>query len=237
MHCLIIAAGFGSRLRDISPSKPLTPVGGRPLIAQVIARAAAGGASRFTVVTGYEGDRVEAFLRDLAADTGISIDTVRVADWSLPNGHSVLAGAESITGDFLLTMADHLIDPAMVAGLIARGSDGAGLVLAIDRDLANPLVDLDDVMKVSTAPDGAILAIGKDIATYDAFDTGLFLVTPALIDAIRAAVAGGAAGSLSDGVQALARAGRAMTHDVTGYGWIDVDDPAALAKAEAWLAA
>ncbi|MHA6722492.1 phosphocholine cytidylyltransferase family protein [Sphingomonas sp. RS2018] len=237
MHCVVIAAGYGSRLRDVSPSKPLTLVGGTPLIAQVLARAAAGGVTRFTVVTGHEGDWLEAFLADHAVATGLSVRTVRIADWSTPNGHSVLAGAEGLDGDYLLTMADHLLDPAMVRSLIARGPAGAALVLAVDRDLANPLVDLDDVTKVATDAEGRIVAIGKTIPAYDAFDTGLFLATPALADAIRAAMARGASGSLSDGVQALAADGRAATHDVTGCGWIDVDDPAALAKAEAWLAA
>ena len=43
--CLIIAAGHGSRLRDVSPSKPLTPVAGVPLIERVIRAAAEGGAT------------------------------------------------------------------------------------------------------------------------------------------------------------------------------------------------
>ena len=52
MNCLIIAAGHGSRLREISPSKPLTPVAGMPLIEQVIRAAAAGGATAL-----HRGDR------------------------------------------------------------------------------------------------------------------------------------------------------------------------------------
>jgi hypothetical protein len=36
-------------------------------------------------------------------------------------------------------------------------------------------------------------------------------------------------------VQRLADKGEATTLDVTGLGWLDVDDPAALAKAEAML--
>ncbi|HEV2818658.1 MAG TPA: NTP transferase domain-containing protein [Allosphingosinicella sp.] len=224
MNCLIIAAGHGSRLRPISPSKPLTPVAGMPLIEHVIRAAAAGGASAFTIVTGHEAERLEAFLATLA----MPVRTVRIADWDLPNGHSVLAGAEAIAGDYLLAMSDHLFDPAIVRRLIA--APPAALTLAVDRDLANPLTDMDDATKVETEA-GAILRVGKNLARFDAVDTGLFRATPALAAAI-----GEGGGSLSEGVQRLADRGMAATLDATGLFWLDVDDPAALAKAEARLA-
>jgi 1L-myo-inositol 1-phosphate cytidylyltransferase len=223
MICLIIAAGHGSRLRDISPSKPLTPVAGMALIEHVVRAAAAGGATAFTVVTGHEAERVEAFLAGLA---DFRIETVRVADWDLPNGHSVLAGAERIRGDYLLAMSDHLFDPGIVRRLIA--APAAALTLAVDRDLANPLVDMDDATKVETGADGAILRIGKTLERFDAIDTGLFRATPRLAEAI-----GAGGGSLSEGVQRLADRGLARTIDATGLSWLDVDDPAALARAEA----
>ena len=231
MNCLIIAAGHGSRLRDISPSKPLTPVAGVALIEHVIRAAAAGGASSFTVVTGHEADKVEAFLATLGV---FPIETVRVSDWNLANGHSVIAGAARIEGDYLLTMADHLFDPEIVRRLIT--APPTALTLAVDRDLANPLLDMDDATKVETGADGAILRIGKVLARFDAVDTGLFRATPALAEAIGAAIGAGGAGSLSEGVQRLADAERAMTVDITGAGWLDVDDPAALARAERMMA-
>jgi 1L-myo-inositol 1-phosphate cytidylyltransferase len=226
MNCLIIAAGHGSRLRAISPSKPLTPVAGVPLIAHVIAAAAAGGATAFTVVTGHEAARVEAFLATL---TDFPIRIVRVPDWDLPNGHSVAAGAAAIAGDYLLAMSDHLFDPAIVRRLVA--APAAALTLAVDRDVAGPLLDLDDATKVETGADGAIVRIGKTLDRFDAIDTGLFRATPALAAAI-----GDGGGSLSEGVQRLADQGLAATVDVTGLRWLDVDDEAALAKAEAMLA-
>jgi choline kinase len=225
VDCLIIAAGHGSRLRAVSPSKPLTPVAGVPLIERVIRSAAAGGATRFFVATGHEAARLEAFLDALPFD----IEPVRVADWDLPNGHSVLAGAAAIPGDYLLMMSDHLFDPAIVTRLIA--APPASLTLAVDRDLASPLLDMDDATKVAMDEGGRIVGIGKMLARFDAVDTGLFRATPALAEAI-----GAGGGSLSEGVQRLADKGEAATLDVTGLSWLDVDDPAALAKAEAMLA-
>jgi choline kinase len=235
VNCLIIAAGHGSRLREISPSKPLTPVAGKPLIEHVVAAAAAGGATRFTVVTGYQAEKVETFLADLSARLCVAIETVRTADWDRANGHSVVTGADAIGGDYLLMMSDHLFEPAIVRDLLADGGGDAGVTLAVDRNLASPLLDMDDATKVATGEGGAILRIGKTLDRFDAVDTGIFLATPALAEAIRAAVAEGGAGSLSEGVQKLADHGQARSFDIGTARWLDVDDPAALRRAELLL--
>lgn len=233
MICLILAAGQGSRLRAVSESKPLTPIAGTPLIEHVARRAAEGGATGFVVVTGYAAEPIEAFLPVLAERIGLPIQSARMPDWTLPNGHSVLTGSAMIKGDYLLVMADHLLDPAILRTLIELSDPAAAVTLAVDRDLDSPLLDMDDATKVALAEDGAILAIGKEIAPFDAIDTGAFLATPALGEAIAAAVAAGRAGSLSEGMQQLAGEGRARTVDVTGCQWLDVDDPRALALADA----
>ena len=233
MHALIVAAGYGSRLRAVSPSKPLTPVHGVPLIERVLRAAHDGGVTGFTVVTGHEGERLERHLTLAAATLGVGMRCVRTSDWSLPNGHSVLTGAAVIGARrHLLMMADHLVDPALVARVAA--APDAALTLGIDRRLDNPLVDLDDVTRVRT--DGArIVAIGKHLPDYDCFDTGVFAVDGRFHDALRAAVANGA-GSISAGVEALAARGEARVTDVGDAWWLDVDDPRALAEAEAAMA-
>lgn len=237
MHALIVAAGYGSRLREVSPSKPLTAVAGVPLIERVLLAAHDGGVTGFTVVTGHAGDTLERHLRGTARRHRLSIRCVRTADWSLPNGHSVLTGAQAIgSRRHLLLMADHLLSPELVARVIA--APPAPLVLGIDRRLANPLIDLDDVTRVRTAPclgGDRIVAIGKHLPIYDAFDTGVFAVDGRFHDVLRRAIAHGA-GSISEAVKALALVGGARTVDVGDAWWLDVDDPHALAQAEAALA-
>jgi 1L-myo-inositol 1-phosphate cytidylyltransferase len=233
MDALIIAAGFGSRLRDISDSKPLTPIGGIPMLELGVRQARAAGAGRVVVVTGHEADRLEAALPDIATRCGIAVEPRRVDDWSRPNGWSVIAGAEAIDGDFLLMMSDHIFSSSILARLAREGGVDRGVTLAIDRRCDNPLVDPDDATWVRTDESGRIRAIGKTIANYDAVDCGAFLGTQELAEAIRAAIAAGQAGSLSEGVQRLADAGRAATMDVGEAWWLDVDDPRAHALAEA----
>ena len=234
MNCLILAAGHGSRLRSLSDSKPLTPVAGRPLIEHVIAGAALAGARNFTVVTGHRAEQVESFVAASAPRLGVSATCVRSTDWDRPNGFSVLAGAAAIDGPYLLLMADHLFEPQIPRRLAAQARPEAGVTLAVDRDLASPFLDMEDATKVAVGESGEIVRIGKKLPHFDAIDTGIFLATPALAEAIRADSADGGSGSLSEGVQRLADQAGALTLEIGGARWIDVDDPRALHLAEAF---
>ena len=235
MQCLIIAAGQGTRLRSVAPSKPLARLAGVPLIEHVVRSAAAGGASEFVVVTGYEAGPVEAFLAGLAERSGLPIATVRNSDWVRPNGLSVLAAAPRLKSDFILLMADHLFDPAILSGMIAADRSGAALTLAADFAVGDPRLDLDDATKIELGDGRRIRRIGKTLPDYDAVDTGIFISGPPLLDALHRSLAAGGAGSLSEGVQALADSGLAFAWDCGGRWWLDVDDEAAFAKAEAAL--
>ena len=232
MDALIIAAGFGSRLRDISDSKPMTPVAGVPLLELGVRQAKAAGAQRVVVVTGHEAERLEAALPALAQRAGIAVEPARVADWSKPNGWSVIAGAERIGGDYLLMMSDHIFSAPVLSGLARQGGPDRGVTLAVDRRIDDPLIDPDDATWVERGDNGFIRAIGKTIPLYDAVDCGAFLCTPELAEAIRGAIADGQAGSLSEGMQRLADSGRAATWEIGGAWWLDVDDPRAHALAE-----
>jgi len=235
VKCLIIAAGLGSRLRALAASKPLAEVNGRPLIEHVVRAGREAGLRDFVVVTGYEAEAVEAALADLGPRLGVAVETVRNTEWERPNGLSVLAAAPMLDGPFALLMSDHLFDPAILAALIAARRPDAALTLAVDEDLASPTLDLDDATKILRGPGGRIAAVGKALERYDCVDTGIFVATPALLDAIGEAIAAGGAGSLSEGVQRLADQGRAFAAPIAGGWWIDVDDAAAHARAEAML--
>lgn len=227
---ILLAAGEGSRLRAAAPSKPLCHVGGRPLIEHAIAGLAEAGLIRVVVVLGYEAERIEAHLA--ARHWPIAVETVRTRDHRLPNGVSVLAAEQALAGeDAVLAMCDHLVEPALYAR-VAQAGTGGGARLGIDRRITSDLVDLDDVTCVRTEGE-AIAAIGKHLADYDAFDTGVFAIGPALFAALNSLPAP----SLTEGMRVLAAYGGALTVDCSDLDWIDVDDPAALDKAEIWLRA
>ena len=229
-QCLIIAAGQGRRLRSIAASKPLASLVGTPMIERVIDTAREGGVDRFLVVTGYEGDRLEHFLSDLAARKSVPIDCVRNPAWRAMNGISVLAAEERLQDRFVLTMCDHLFDPTILRDLLAQPLADGELILAVDHRLGNPLVDRDDVTKVKVDADGRIQAIGKQIKDFNCYDTGVFLASKSLLQAIAEDAESGG-GSLSGGVQRLAARGLARTYDIGARFWIDVDDDLAFEHA------
>ncbi|MCH8307972.1 MAG: NTP transferase domain-containing protein, partial [Proteobacteria bacterium] len=236
MKCLIIAAGKGSRLQQRGDSKPLVPILGVPLIERVIRSAMEAGADEFYVVIGYQGERVRLFLERLADRLVIRITPLVNDDWDKENGVSILKAGDVLREPFLLLMADHLFDPNLVRPLTTMTLGDGEVVLVVDRNTRNPLVDMEDVTRVKVEDNGPmerkkIRDIGKGLADFNGFDTGIFLCSPAIFKALEQSKEKDGDATLSGAVRLLAAAGHAKAIPTDGF-WIDVDDPAAFQKAE-----
>ncbi len=81
-------------------------------------------------------------------------------------------------------MADHLFDPTIIRSLQEQALNEGDVLLAVDTDRNNPLIDMEDVTKVHIK-DGYIVNIGKTIDDFNGFDTGIFLCTPAIFEALQ----------------------------------------------------
>ena len=231
MKCLIIAAGKGSRLSRKGNSKPLIPLLGIPLIERVIRSAIQAGVDEFYAVSGYNGEQVRTFLDGLASRCGITVTHLINDDFEQDNGVSVLKARKHLSEPFLLLMADHLFDPEILRELMQRPQDPGTITLAVDSNTANELVDMNDVTRVRHE-NGKLVAIGKGLADFNGFDTGIFLCTPALFEALERSAADQGDTSLSGGVRRLAGEGRVNVLGLDGRFWLDVDDPNALDKGE-----
>ncbi|MCK9485516.1 MAG: NTP transferase domain-containing protein [Dehalococcoidia bacterium] len=236
-EAVILAAGAGERLRcrDEAPPKPLTSVLGKTLLEHSIRTFVGAGVQHCTVVVGFEGATVARAARGLGERYAVQVTTVHNADWERGNGTSVLAASAVVANPFFLAMGDHLFEPAILGALQAQDG-GAPLTLAVDHAWdALDHADLDEATKVRLNG-STIVDIGKEIRTFDAVDTGIFLCRPAVFGALEAAQAGGDA-SLSGAVRVLAARAEAEVGDITGRFWQDVDTPADLARAERRLGA
>jgi len=188
------------------------------------------GVDEFYVVIGYQGERVRLFLERLVERLAIRITSLVNDDWEKDNGLSVLKARHVLHEPFLLLMADHLFDPSLVRLLTTPNATAGDVVLVVDRNTRNPLVDMEDVTRVKME-DGKIHNIGKGLADFNGFDTGIFLCSPAIFKVLEQSKRKDANTSLSAAVQVLAAKGHAKAIPTDDF-WIDVDDPAAFHKAE-----
>lgn len=222
---VVLAAGFGSRLRDTDNCpKPLRPVASVPLLVRVLRCLASSGIERAAVVLGYQADQIREAL-ERHPGLGLELRFVLNEQYAKSNGVSVLAAREFVGEGCVLSMADHLYSPRVVEAVLSPAFSGGSCVLAVDHDIAR-CFDLDDATKVQVEGQ-RIVEISKSLASYNALDAGVFRIGPSLIDALDRVYLEKGDCSLSDGVQALSRRGEFLAADICGAPWIDVDTPEA----------
>lgn len=130
-----------------------------------------------------------------------------------------------------MTMSDHLFDNTIVDRLI-ESADPDFLNVAIDLKL-DSIIDLDDAMKVQTHGD-KVTGIGKNLRSYDAIDTGLFVCPTEIFAYLEQAKSnnGGNDCSLANGVELMAVDGKVRGIDIGSARWHDIDTPRVLEHAE-----
>lgn len=231
VDAIILMAGAGSRLGEAGAlAKPLVQVGGRPLICYAFDALQRAGVRRVHAVMGVNGARLSDEIAALLPN-GMELNSIENPQWRKQNGVSVLCAESHVAAPFFLAMGDHIYEFALLEALLAQG-DFSRSNLAIDRKV-DSIFDLDDAMKVRTNGSDRILAIGKDLADYDAIDTGVFLCSLDLFAALRRAQEEQAGDcSLSDGVRLLAAKDGMRAIDIAEAWWQDVDTPEMWRRAE-----
>ena len=230
---LVLAAGNGDRFKNgSSESKLLQSVLGQPLILRTLRAAREAGITTFHIVLGYRARALRAVV-EANVPAGAEIHFLYNADWQLENGVSVLAARKALRDRrFALLMGDHLFDASVLARLLRTPVHAGESLLAIDSSAADPAVAA-EATKVQLSG-SRITAIGKQLARYDALDTGLFVCDPSVFLALDAAIAGGDT-TLSAGIRRLAERGSMRGVDVAGAAWFDIDTVADLETAESQL--
>jgi choline kinase len=231
-EAVILIAGQGSRLRgaDKNLLKPFVPVLGRPLLSYTLETLSCAGISTTHFVVGYESERVIAQAKQLIPPH-FSAAFIVNRDWAKQNGISLLAAAGHVSAPFLLTMGDHVFDDTIIECLLENFEPGL-LNIAIDRKL-DLIVDLDDAMKIQTRG-SKVTGIGKNLRSYDAIDTGLFVCPPEIFAYLEQAKAknGGSDCSLANGIELMAVEGKVRGIDIGSARWHDIDTPRVLKHAE-----
>jgi dTDP-glucose pyrophosphorylase/CBS domain-containing protein len=116
IRALVMAGGYGTRLRPLTDDRPKTmlPVGGRPLLERIVGQLKTAGIRRVNVATHYRADVIEEHFRD-GRDFGVEISYVNE---NQPLG---TAGALALLGesnDPLLVMNGDIVTHANIAAML-----------------------------------------------------------------------------------------------------------------------
>lgn len=230
MDAIILAGGLGSRLRPLTQTtpKPLLPVGGVPLVFQLLHRAAAAGVRRAVLATSYQ---AEAFTRAVARNAmgGLELRFTTEAT-PLGTGGALRLAVDALDGD----PADVLL--VLNGDLLSSHDIGA----QIDQlSAAEPRADLCLHGRVvpDARPYGCIVADAGD--RVQAFveksptppsqlvNAGTYAVRRSVLSAIPSGVV---ASFERDVLPGLVEAGRVVVHREEAY-FCDVGSPQALVEA------
>lgn len=227
-RAVILAAGRGERLvKGFAFPKPLKRVVRVPLIVRILRNLEDSGVRDVALVVGYLGDVLAAGIAK--HQFNLNLHFIENEEFDKPNGTSLLKARDFVTGPTYVMMSDHLWSPGVLAAVRDFPLAVDEAVLGVDRQI-DRCFDLPDATKVSVRGD-RVDAIGKQLVSYNALDTGVFCVTPALFEAL-AELDGPEGCSLSQGVARLAQSGKMRVADVGNSLWVDVDTPEAHAFAE-----
>ncbi|HEY1471763.1 MAG TPA: NTP transferase domain-containing protein [Candidatus Acidoferrum sp.] len=230
---VILAAGLGTRINIISGylPKPLVRFEGIPLLEHVMSGAKQAGIERFVIVIGHQGQTVRRWFEGSSL-RATPVTWVDNRDYHKKNGISLLKARHVVNGPFLLLMSDHIFEPKTAESLLRQRLASDEVILGVDHKL-DCIFDLDDATKVVRWGDH-IIRIGKNLKSYDAVDTGMFLCNPAVFNALEAVMKDGNC-SLSDGMQHMASQRKLRAYDIEDAIWQDIDTPEMLDFAQVQL--
>ncbi len=222
MKAVILAAGDNTRFRKENDkhNKLLHPVLGLPLIERTIKSAKKAGIFEFVLVTGYQDKELKKLLGD-GKKIGVNINYVHNRSWRGENGSSVYQAKEQLKNEnFILLMGDHLFDAKVLIRLVRQKLENDECILAVDKKLEQ-FPNADEATKVQIN-NRKVFKIGKELAEFNALDTGMFLCTPSLFSVLAKTI-NSKKFYLTDAMRVLASDGKLRSFDIRESFWADID--------------
>ncbi len=244
MKAVILAAGKGTRMRDLTNEipKPMLKVQGKPILQHIVEGLMSVGIREFCIVTGWHAEVVEGFFGDdprFRARTSYVRQVVQDGTGKAPELAKSFVGSDP----FLLTYGDILVKPETYADMLKRWTSGkfSGLVTVTgSEDVTKGGLFFFDgnfclkhlVEKPSQAHLAELRSQGwlkpGDTAWYNA---GIYLFDPVLFE-FTAKLQKSPRGEyeLTDALTAMLAAGHQMAGLQIDGRWVDVRDPEVLAS-------
>ncbi len=222
MQVVLLAAGLGSRLKELTRSIPKTLLGlkGHAIIDYIFASIDLEEVEEVIVVGGFEFETLSRHVQEHATRP---LKLVKNEDYKKGSILTVKAALPHVKSGFLLMNADHVHPKEMIRQLVA--CDGQ-ITAACDRD--RNLTD--DDMKVKLNDDGGVLLMDKKLTKWDCGYIGMTRVPTSAVDtyrewADRTLEIHGESANVEKILQTMADHGvHAGICDLSGHGWIEVDN-------------
>ncbi len=245
MEAMILAAGLGTRLRPLTDEIPkaLLSVRGRPLLAHVMDRLVAAGATRIIVNTHHHAEQIGGFLAGHPTP-GVEVALSAEPDGPYDTGGGLLAAAPLFRerGPFLLHNVDVLsripLGELLGAHRMARARLGNRVLACVavqDRNAGRQLLFDDEGLMgwENREPGGVVLGSERarePVGTLRRWSfTGIHAVEPAMLGLSSRA----GRFSIITWYLDLARQGYTiLPFDASAHPWMDVGTQARLAEAE-----
>jgi len=240
MNAVILAAGRGSRLAELTGDMPkcMVQVGGRAIIDHQLDSLLAAGVQRITIVAGYRADQLMRHVCDVfGADSRIEFVINEVYE-TTNNMYSLYLVQEEAGGDELLLMnADVVFDASIIDEMSRLGGNAVAVDVGAFRH---------ESMKVSTH-DGApgLCRISKELTESESLGCSIDVYrfdkdgVTTLLDRVRETVEG--RGRRNDwtelALDELMNEGalRVAPFDIRGRHWFEIDNMDDLREAQAAL--
>lgn len=211
MKVVILAAGLAKRMRAKKP-KSLINLFGMPIIEHSIRKL-----KGHDIVIVYHNKEIKKFIKKRFPEIKLIYNDKPEKE----NGWSLYLAKNYIDDDFLLLMADHYYEEDFFK---CDGEFDKTTIL-----VSKHCEDADEATKVKVNGK-KVIDIGKNLSSYDYFDTGFFYCKREIFDYIermkeRKKI------SLSDVISLLAKDGKVGYKLISGK-WIDIDTNKDLKKAE-----
>ncbi|HEX4230547.1 MAG TPA: aminotransferase class I/II-fold pyridoxal phosphate-dependent enzyme [Bryobacteraceae bacterium] len=147
MKAIILAAGFGKRMRPLTDSihKTMLMVGGRTVIQWIVDSLLENGISELVVVTGYRADELKRYLSDAYPDLSIRyVHNARYAETNNISSMALALNSIDLDSDILLIECDLIFEPAVIAKLLRADGRNVALVDHYRSGMDGTVVDVAD---------------------------------------------------------------------------------------------
>lgn len=235
MKTVILAAGKGTRLGDLTKNnpKPMIPVAGKPVVHYIIDQIRESGITDFALVVRYLQEKIEDYFGD-GTSHGIRVAYIPQPD-SYGTGSALLAAREFVGDDsVMMTFGDVVTDARSYAGVIDvftnKECDGAIALNYIDDPWKGAAVLTDEggnrVTRIVEKP-----KVGEAISHW--MNSGIFAFKPSVfgyLEKLKPSPRGEY--ELPDAINAMIEDGLTIRPYFIKGPWQDVGTPEDLLKAE-----